>query len=160
MVMVAVGGVHPPVQVLPIREREEGEAQKPAPAPKSPGQADERHAVHRVDDRSDSKEEHEPEPGHNTQSHEPHMLDQLISMRQIVSLAGALMVLGAFAALQRGRLTIADRSYHVLNLMGSGILAVMAVLDRNAGFILLEGMWALFSIPGTIKPRGAKGLSQ
>ena len=61
------------------------------------------------------------------------------------------MILGAFAAQSRGRLTLQDRSYHVLNLVGSSVLAVMAVIDRNVGFTLLEGAWALLSIPGSVR---------
>lgn len=80
------------------------------------------------------------------------MLDQLFSLRQLTGLVGALMILGAFAALHQGKLSLQQRSYHLLNLVGSAILTVIAVMDRNLGFILLEGAWALLSIPGAIRP--------
>jgi hypothetical protein len=66
---------------------------------------------------------------------------------QVLSLIGAAMVLGAFAASQRGALSRTDVWYNVLNLVGSTLLTIVAVNDRRAGFILLEGLWALFSIP-------------
>jgi hypothetical protein len=73
-------------------------------------------------------------------------------INQIISIAGAIMILGAYLAFQRGWLERGHRSYHALNLIGSGLLTVVAVADGRIGFILLEGVWALISIPGTIKP--------
>ena len=66
---------------------------------------------------------------------------------QIMSVIGAAMVLFAYAANQRGRLTRDDVWYNVLNLVGSTLLTIVAVIDRRVGFILLEGLWAIFSIP-------------
>ena len=73
-----------------------------------------------------------------------------------LSLIGAAMVLGAFAASQRGSLSRTDVWYNVLNLVGSTLLTIVAVVDRRLGFILLEGLWALFSIP---PPRPSLGCS-
>ena len=56
------------------------------------------------------------------------------------------MVLGGFAGLQLGRLRVEDISYLLLNAAGSGILLVIAILDREWGFILLEGTWAAVSL--------------
>jgi hypothetical protein len=69
---------------------------------------------------------------------------------QLVSLAGAVMVLAAYLALQRGWLRREDRAYNALNLFGSLLLTYVAVVDRRLGFIVLEGAWALLSLPGTI----------
>ena len=85
------------------------------------------------------------------------MLDQLFTLRNVTSIAGALMILFAFGALQRGRLSLQHRSYHLLNFVGAAILAGFAVLDRNLGIVLLEGTWALLSVPGLIRPQAAKG---
>jgi hypothetical protein len=72
---------------------------------------------------------------------------------QILSILGAGMVLFAYAANQRGRLTRDDMWYNVLNLVGSALLTVVAVVDRRIGFILLEGLWAIFSIPPLLNRR-------
>lgn len=78
---------------------------------------------------------------------------------QIMSLVGAAMVLGAFAASQRGVLSRADVWYNVLNLVGSTLLAIVAVVDRRIGFILLESLWALFSIPPLLARRSTPSAS-
>ena len=72
---------------------------------------------------------------------------------QLVSLAGAVLILAAYVALQRGRLPRESRTYNALNLVGSLLLTYSAVRDWNLGFIILEGAWALLSLPGTIRPR-------
>ena len=64
---------------------------------------------------------------------------------QAISLAGAAMILAAFAAQQAGKLRPADRLYLVLNFVGSAILAYFAVDARNLGLIVLEGSWAVIS---------------
>ena len=65
---------------------------------------------------------------------------------KVVSLAGAAMILGAFAAQQAGRWSSSDRAYLVLNFVGSTILAYFAVLSGNLGLIVLEGAWAVISL--------------
>ena len=71
---------------------------------------------------------------------------------QILSLVGAALILGAYLAFQRGWLVRTDRRYHALNLVGGALLSVVAVADGRIGFIILEGVWTLLSIPGTLKP--------
>jgi hypothetical protein len=65
---------------------------------------------------------------------------------QAISLAGAAMILAAFAAQQAGRLRPSDMGYLVLNFAGSAILAYFAVEAGNLGLIVLEGAWALISL--------------
>ena len=69
-------------------------------------------------------------------------------MLQVVSVVGAFLILIPFAASQMGRLKTSSLMYQLFNLVGSGTLAVVAVLESQYGFILLEGVWALMSLVG------------
>ena len=69
-------------------------------------------------------------------------------MDQWLQVLGALMVLAGFAAAQFRLLDPASYLYLVLNAVGSAILAVLAYQDAQAGFLLLEGAWALVSVWG------------
>jgi hypothetical protein len=60
-------------------------------------------------------------------------------MVQVVSVAGALLILLPFTASQLGRLTIQSLAYQGMNLAGSSALTAVAVIERQYGFILLEG---------------------
>jgi hypothetical protein len=60
-------------------------------------------------------------------------------------LVGAVLILSAFVLAQIGRLTTAALSYLLLNFVGSGVLAVVAAIDGDTGFLLLEGVWAAVS---------------
>jgi hypothetical protein len=64
---------------------------------------------------------------------------------QVIQIVGALVILGAFAAGQVGELPVDSRRYLVLNVVGAGILAVIAAIEGQIGFILLEGVWAIVS---------------
>jgi len=66
-------------------------------------------------------------------------------VEQLVQVIGALLILTAFAAAQFGRLDQRSVSYLVLNLIGSLILAVLAAVEKQLGFLLLESIWAIVS---------------
>jgi hypothetical protein len=69
-------------------------------------------------------------------------------LRQLISIAGAFLILIPFAASQLGRLRTMSWSYQVPNFVGAGALTAVAILENQYGFILLEGVWALMSLVG------------
>jgi hypothetical protein len=69
-------------------------------------------------------------------------------MLQLVQVIGALAILAAFTLAQLGLLEQRSWSYLILNLVGATVLAVLAYLERQWGFLLLEGVWALVSAAG------------
>ena len=76
---------------------------------------------------------------------------------QSASLFGAVCVLGAYLALHRKRCTSTDRLYLWANILGAALLTVVAVADRRAGFVMLEGAWALISLWTLLATRGSGG---
>ena len=76
---------------------------------------------------------------------------------QIISVLGALAILGAYVANQFRLIGPSNMSYSVMNFIGSAVLTVIAVIEVQWGFILLEGVWALVSLWGIITLlRGAR----
>jgi hypothetical protein len=69
---------------------------------------------------------------------------------QVVQVAGAVLVLAAFAAGQVGYLRQDSYPDLLLNLVGSAVLAELAYEQGQVGFLLLEGVWALVSLWGLI----------
>jgi hypothetical protein len=66
-------------------------------------------------------------------------------MDQVVQVVGALLILAGFAAAQFGKLDVESKTYLWLNLVGSVILAALALHEEQWGFLLLEGVWAIVS---------------
>jgi hypothetical protein len=69
-------------------------------------------------------------------------------MDQVIQVIGALLILSAFAAVQFDRMRTDSQLYLTLNLIGSAILAVLALNSSQWGFVLLEGVWAIVSAIG------------
>jgi hypothetical protein len=69
-------------------------------------------------------------------------------MLQIAQVVGAILVLIPFAWSQLGRLGTASMLYLALNFLGSGVLAALALHERQWGFLLLEGIWAMVAAWG------------
>ncbi len=69
-------------------------------------------------------------------------------MLQTISVLGALAILGAFAANMFGWISPSNLWYSVANFLGSAVLTVVAVVDQQLGFLLLEGTWAQVSLWG------------
>jgi hypothetical protein len=72
-------------------------------------------------------------------------------MDQLVQIAGALLILVAYAAAQFGAMSQRSRAYLVLNLVGSAVLAVLAFYEELWGFLLLEAVWAAVSLWGLVQ---------
>ena len=71
---------------------------------------------------------------------------------QGVSLVGAVLVLGAFLALQRRWWTSRSAPYLWANFVGALLLTLVAIVDRRIGFVLLEATWASVSLWSILKP--------
>ena len=63
-------------------------------------------------------------------------------MLAALQVIGALLILVPFVALQFARLGPDARAYLWPNLIGSLLLAVLAVIGAQWGFVLLEAVWA------------------
>lgn len=68
-----------------------------------------------------------------------------------MQLVGAVVVLGAFVANQWFRMRTDGFTYLVLNAVGTAVLAVVAAVNGDLGFLLLEGVWAVVSTAGLIR---------
>jgi hypothetical protein len=73
---------------------------------------------------------------------------------QVASLIGAALILVAYAAHQAGRMSRDTPAYHVVNAAGGALLLVVAVAARQAGFIVLEGVWTVISLAALLRGRG------
>jgi hypothetical protein len=69
-------------------------------------------------------------------------------MGQVVQLLGAMLILSAYVAAQQNRLRLDSVKFLALNTVGAAILAVVAAVNRDLGFLLLEGVWAWVSARG------------
>jgi hypothetical protein len=67
-------------------------------------------------------------------------------MIQIVSVLGSLAILAAYTANQMGWLQASRLSYSLVNAAGAAVLTVVAVSEKQWGFLLLESVWTLVSV--------------
>ena len=70
---------------------------------------------------------------------------------QLLSTAGALLVLGAYAANLTHRLDRDGATYAALNFVGSAGLAYVALHSGAFGLILVEASWALVSLGALVR---------
>jgi hypothetical protein len=72
-------------------------------------------------------------------------------MLDILQVVGALLILAAFVATQADRLSQHSVTYLGLNVVGSVILAGLALHTENWGFLLLEAVWTVVSAYGLVQ---------
>ena len=77
-------------------------------------------------------------------------------LEQAVQIVGALLILAAFAAAQGGRLDVESPTYLWLNILGAATLAVLAFLEEQWGFVLLETVWTAVSVWGLARRRSRR----
>ena len=72
-------------------------------------------------------------------------------LSQIASTLGAILILIAYFGLQLSRLKESSNFYLICNFAGASLLFFAAVVTRQVGFILLEGMWVAVTVYGWVK---------
>jgi hypothetical protein len=70
---------------------------------------------------------------------------------QLISVMGALMVLSAYGLLQSGVWSELHTGYLAFNIIGSLLLAIVAIEDQRVGFIFLEFAWAALGFIGVAR---------
>ncbi len=69
-------------------------------------------------------------------------------MGQLVQIIGAMFILSAYIASQQNRMRLDSVQFLGLNTVGAAILAVVAAVNGDMGFLLLEGVWMWVSARG------------
>ena len=64
----------------------------------------------------------------------------------MVSFLGAMLILVAYIGHQLKWMNPRKLAYNLLNVVGSGILAYIALAPFQIGFVVLESVWALISL--------------
>jgi hypothetical protein len=67
---------------------------------------------------------------------------------QVLAILGAVLILIAYLAHQLRRMSSETIRYQALNFVGGFFLTVTACVDRQYGFILMEGAWTVISLWG------------
>lgn len=67
---------------------------------------------------------------------------------QSISVVGAVLILLAFTLLQAKKVPAESYPYQLMNLGGGAALLIVALVERQIGFIMLEGAWTILSIIG------------
>ena len=69
-------------------------------------------------------------------------------MTEVLQVVGAVFILIAFAAIQRGTMQPTRARTSLLNLVGGLVLGWVAVDEKDWGFLLLEVVWSVVSAWG------------
>jgi hypothetical protein len=78
-------------------------------------------------------------------------------MAAVLQIIGAVLILLPFAWSQLRGMSTTSALYLWLNLVGSGLLAVLALLGEQWGFLLLEGCWAAVAAWSLVARRAGPG---
>jgi hypothetical protein len=71
-------------------------------------------------------------------------------LEQLLQLVGAILVLAGFTLAQVRVLDPQSLPYLLLNAVGAAILATLALIGEQWGFLLLEGVWTIVSVAGLV----------
>ena len=71
---------------------------------------------------------------------------QIGLLNQLLSFAGAVLILVAYVGHQMRWMRARGAAYNILNAVGSGILGYVALRPFQAGFVVLEFVWAGVSL--------------
>ena len=63
-----------------------------------------------------------------------------------IGVSGLILLLGAFFLLETDKISRHSKPYLVANIIGSALLAVYALSLQSWPFVVLESVWAAFSI--------------
>ncbi len=77
-------------------------------------------------------------------------------MGQWVQILGALLIISAYVSWQQKRLALDSVQFMAMNMIGALILTVVAAVNDDYGFLILEGMWTWVSARGLRRALKAK----
>lgn len=77
-----------------------------------------------------------------------------------LQVVGALLILAPFATQQFGRLGTESPAYLWPNLVGSALLAALAVIGAQWGFVLLECAWGAVAARSLLRANGGRVLKR
>lgn len=72
-------------------------------------------------------------------------------MDQYIQISGAILVLLGYILGQTGRVDPRAKSYLLINLVGSALLAASAFSGNQWGFFVLNGTWAVISLVNLVR---------
>lgn len=72
---------------------------------------------------------------------------------QIIQLIGAILVLLQYWLIQHYKFSPQNSSILLINLFGSFLLFISALLTSNIGFLILNGVWWLITVKEIISKR-------
>jgi hypothetical protein len=72
-------------------------------------------------------------------------------LEQTISIVAAVMILGAYAGQQTGKLSSKGLFYLILNLIGAIILGIIAWRARQIGLTIVEVSWGIITLVSLIR---------